>query len=99
MNISDRRVRIVVSEVVSACRVHFFHPSDCDDLQKIYNDATCQLDGMLMLFPVCPLARFIKGAQDEIHQMRQLTLYSYPDLFTGSCTHSSKDFDTLESHQ
>ncbi len=99
MNISDRQVRITVSDIVSACRVHFFHPNDCEDLRKTYDDATCKLDGMLMLFPECRLTRFIEAAQDEIHQMRQLTLYSYPEIFDGSCTESPGCFDSLESQQ
>lgn len=96
MNISDRQVRIIVADIVSQCRSNFFHPQDCDNLKKSFDDANLRVEVILLIFPECKLSRYIKNAQDEIHQMRQLTLFSYPEMFDGSCTESPGCFGTLD---
>jgi len=72
MNISERQIRIAVSDIVTDFRHHFFNPSACPDIQQQYQNAISKLDGLLLIFKDGKIARFIKAYQDELRQLGQV---------------------------
>lgn len=72
MNIPERRIRIVVSDVVTDFRRDFFNSTNCPDIDKSYHDAISKLDGILLLFSAGKISRFIKAYQDEVLQLGQI---------------------------
>lgn len=72
MNISERAVRIAVSDIVAGFRHHFFNPADCPDIAVAYQEARSRLDGISLIFPSGPISRFIKNYQDELFQLGHL---------------------------
>jgi len=72
MIISERAVKIVVSDVVTGFRHHFFNPADCPDITVAYQEARSRLDGISLIFPEGKIARFIKNYQDELFHLGRL---------------------------
>lgn len=72
MNISERAVRIAVSDVVAGFRHHFFNPADCPDIAVAYQEARSRLDGISLIFPDGRISRFIQAYQDELFQLGHL---------------------------
>ncbi len=76
MNISERAVRIVVSDVVTGFRHHYFNLSQCSDYTKEYLKADAKLDGIALLFPDGKINRFIMNYKQELYQLHQLCKFA-----------------------
>jgi len=72
MIISERAVRIAVSDIVTGFRHHYFNLSQCPDYAKEYELANAKLDGIALLFPDGKLNRFINSYKQELEQLYRL---------------------------
>lgn len=72
MYISERDVRIQISDIVRSCRPYIFHPKEHGDLAKIFDDAASKLDGISLLFPEGKMSRYLSTYRDELFELRRL---------------------------
>ena len=72
MYISERQIRIIVSNIVSEFRHHVFNPDDSIDIGLAYQESRSKLDGIALIFSEGKLSRFIKSYQDDLFQLGQL---------------------------
>lgn len=74
MVISERRVKITVSNVVSEFSHQIFNPEDGVefDIGLAYQEARSKLEVISILFPDGRLSRFIKRYQGDLFQLGRL---------------------------
>lgn len=72
MNISERHVKIQISNIVTNCRKYIFHPKEHENLQEIFDDAAAKLEGIALLFPEGKMSRYLKTYGDELSNLRVL---------------------------
>jgi len=72
MVISERHVKIEVSNIVANCRQYIFHPKDCENLTKAFDAAAAELKGISRLFPEGKMARYVSRYSEELAQLRLL---------------------------
>lgn len=72
MVISERHVKIQISDIVSNCRPYIFHPKEYEDLPKKFSDAEAELKGIGRLFPEGKMARYVKAYSEELAHLRML---------------------------
>lgn len=74
MIVAERRVKIIVSNIVADFSHHVFNPSDCPDMNKAFFDAKSELNGIEKVFSEGKMLRFIKRYQEELLQLAQLSV-------------------------
>jgi hypothetical protein len=72
MVISERHVKIQISNIVVDCRHYIFHPKEHEDLPKKFNDAEAELKGIGRLFPEGKIARYVKTYREELAHLPML---------------------------